>query len=121
MGKRVAACTAVVALVALTAARNEGRGPTVTSIKTPSSPAAPPSAWQDCGSGFQCATLKVPLDYRQRNATQIDIALIRRPAENPGIRVGSLITNPGGPGAPGNEDLRRTAAGYPPAVRARFD
>ncbi len=121
MGKRVAACTAVVALVVLPAAGNEGRGPTVTSIKTPSSPAAPPLAWQDCGYGFQCATLKVPLDYRQRNATQIDIALIRRPAENPGARIGSLITNPGGPGASGVEDLRNTATGFPAEVRSRFD
>ena len=121
MRKRVVACTAVVALVVLTAAGNDSRGPTVTSTKAPSSPVAQPLAWQDCGYGFQCATLKVPLDYRKRNATLIDIALIRHPAENPGSRIGSLITNPGGPGASGVEDLRNTATGFPAEVRSRFD
>src|ERR1700716_1274160 len=121
MGKRVAACTAVLALVVFTAAGREGRTPPGTGTKTPSSPVAPPLVWQDCGDGFQCATLKVPLDYRRRNATQIDIALIRRPAENPGTRIGSLITNPGGPGASGIDDLRHTAGGFPAEVRSRFD
>lgn len=77
--------------------------------------------WQDCGDGFQCATLTVPLDYRKPTGTQIDVALIRRPAEDPSARIGSLLTNPGGPGVSGIRDLRMTAAGYPPEVRARFD
>jgi pimeloyl-ACP methyl ester carboxylesterase len=122
MNKRVGACAAVVALAVSTIAAARGAVPSAaTDVGARNSSAPPPLVWQDCGDGFQCATLKVPLDYKKLNATQIDIALIRRPAENPGIRIGSLITNPGGPGAPGIEDLRRTAAGYPPDVRARFD
>jgi pimeloyl-ACP methyl ester carboxylesterase len=89
-----------------------------------SAAAAPsPSAllWTDCQNGFQCATLKVPIDYAQPSRGSLDLALIRRPAEDPIHRVGSLVTNPGGPGAAGTQDLRLTAARYPPELRARFD
>src|SRR6266536_2224622 len=110
------ACVAVVALVTFTTPELQARVRSATpAVGTPA------LAWQDCGDGFQCATLKAPLDYRHRNATQIDIALVRRPAESPAIRIGSLVTNPGGPGLSGIDELRRTATGYPPEVRARFD
>jgi hypothetical protein len=117
MGKRVAACTAVLALVVFTAAGREGRTPPSTGTKTPSSPVAPPLAWQDCGYGFQCATLKVPLDYRRPNATQIDIALIRRPAENPGTRVldGAVMPQLGGEAL-----LLDQATAYERALQAFF-
>ena len=107
---------AVVALVTFTTPELQARVRSATSAV-----GTPALAWQDCGDGFQCATLKAPLDYRHRNATQIDIALVRRPAESPAIRIGSLVTNPGGPGLSGIDELRRTATGYPPEVRARFD
>jgi pimeloyl-ACP methyl ester carboxylesterase len=80
-----------------------------------------PLAWADCGEGFQCATLTVPLDYELPKGPTIDLALIRRPAEDPTMRIGSLVTNPGGPGVSGIEDLRFSAARYPAELRARFD
>ena len=62
-------------------------------------------AWTSCGSGFQCGTVKVPLDYAHPDAGTIDIALNRKPATIPSQRIGSLLVNPGGPGASGIDFL----------------
>ncbi|MFE9633198.1 alpha/beta hydrolase [Streptomyces sp. NPDC006463] len=80
--------------------------------------------WRDCGvPGFQCATMKAPLDYANAGSGQdVDIAVARRPATGPGKRLGSLVVNPGGPGGSGIGYLQAYAGiGYPAAVRARYD
>lgn len=57
--------------------------------------------WQPCESNDDqdCGTLTVPVDYRDPQGETIDLALLRVPAR--GERVGSMVVNPGGPGAPG--------------------
>jgi pimeloyl-ACP methyl ester carboxylesterase len=55
--------------------------------------------WKDCDE-HECAKLKVPLDYAKPEARWIEIALLRVPAPDD-RRIGSLVVNPGGPGAPG--------------------
>jgi pimeloyl-ACP methyl ester carboxylesterase len=72
------------------------------------SPAANPSeiVWVDCGGGFQCGNLQVPLDYTRVGGRTIAIALIRKPATVHARRIGSLLLNPGGPGESGIEFLR---------------
>jgi pimeloyl-ACP methyl ester carboxylesterase len=62
-------------------------------------------AWTSCGGGFQCGTVKVPLDYAHPDSGTIDIALNRKPATIPSQRIGSLLVNPGGPGASGIDFL----------------
>jgi pimeloyl-ACP methyl ester carboxylesterase len=52
-------------------------------------------------SSLQCAYLTVPLDYANPNGRAIKIGLLRRPASDPAHRIGSLVINPGGPGASG--------------------
>ncbi|MFJ4684573.1 alpha/beta hydrolase [Streptomyces sp. NPDC088789] len=52
------------------------------------------------GSGWQCATLKVPLDWSKPEGKTIDLALIRAKAEGDD-RIGSLLFNFGGPGGSG--------------------
>ncbi|MFC6286916.1 alpha/beta hydrolase [Nocardioides sp. GCM10027113] len=59
--------------------------------------------WSECRDGFQCAELRVPLDYAEPDGRTIDVALLRRPATDPAARVGSLVVNPGGPGVPGTD------------------
>ncbi|WP_051728194.1 alpha/beta hydrolase [Nocardia brasiliensis] len=51
------------------------------------------------GAGYQCAHVEVPLNYAEPAGATARIAISRRPAD--GDRIGSLLTNPGGPGAPG--------------------
>jgi pimeloyl-ACP methyl ester carboxylesterase len=57
--------------------------------------------WADCGGGFQCGTVQVPLDYSHPDAGTIDIAVNRKPATDRTHRIGSLLINPGGPGDSG--------------------
>ncbi|MBS4730199.1 alpha/beta hydrolase [Mycobacterium sp. SM1] len=45
----------------------------------------------------RCATVPVPVDYGSPGGAHADLALIRIPASGP--RMGSLLINPGGPGA----------------------
>lgn len=54
--------------------------------------------WKACGD-HDCARLEVPLDYLHPRGRAISLALLRVPAG--GHRIGSLVVNPGGPGAPG--------------------
>ncbi|MFF5448901.1 alpha/beta hydrolase [Streptomyces sp. NPDC012888] len=80
--------------------------------------------WRDCGvPGFQCATMKAPLDYaRPESGKDVEIAVARKKATGPGKRLGSLVVNPGGPGGSGIGYLQAYAGiGYPAQVRARYD
>ncbi|MFE0735555.1 alpha/beta hydrolase [Streptomyces sp. NPDC058855] len=79
--------------------------------------------WRDCGApGFQCATLRAPLDYAKPGAGEIDLAVSRVRATGPGKRLGSLLVNPGGPGGSAVGYLQGYAGiGYPAPVRARYD
>lgn len=53
--------------------------------------------------GLQCARLKVPLDYAKPAGPAIQVAVLRKPANGKATRIGSLLINPGGPGASGTE------------------
>ncbi|MFB8268927.1 alpha/beta hydrolase [Streptomyces sp. NPDC055955] len=80
-------------------------------------------SWRECGvPGFECTTMKVPLDYAKPEAGDIKLAVARKKATGPGKRLGSLLVNPGGPGGSAIGYLQSYAAlGYPAAVRARYD
>lgn len=80
-------------------------------------------SWRDCGvSGFQCTTMKAPLDYAKPDGGEIKLAVSRKKATGPGKRIGSLLVNPGGPGGSAIGYLQGYAAiGYPAQVRARYD
>ena len=56
-------------------------------------------AWHDCGGDFQCTRLLVPVDYAHPRGATLRIAVNRQRAT--GDRIGSLLVNPGGPGASG--------------------
>lgn len=61
--------------------------------------------WKRCEAAapaeFQCATIKVPLDYRAPGGKRIDLAISRIGSTGPGKRHGVLLSNPGGPGGQG--------------------
>ncbi|MER5477239.1 alpha/beta hydrolase [Streptomyces sp. NPDC002734] len=80
-------------------------------------------SWRSCGApGFQCATVRAPLDYARPEAGEVRLAVSRTKATGPGRRLGSLFVNPGGPGGSAVDYLQGYAAlGYPAEVRARYD
>jgi pimeloyl-ACP methyl ester carboxylesterase len=87
-------------------------------------------AWGDCPAAdpefprdprLECARLRVPLDYRKPRGRQITITISRIPAAEPSRRQGVLLTNPGGPGAPGLDWAGAMAGVLPEEVLARYD
>lgn len=52
-------------------------------------------------SDFECAEVDVPLDYDEPEGEQIELAMVRRLANDQDNKIGSLFTNPGGPGGSG--------------------
>ncbi|MBW8088441.1 alpha/beta fold hydrolase [Streptomyces hygroscopicus subsp. hygroscopicus] len=61
--------------------------------------------WKRCEADspaeLECATIKVPLDYRVPGGERIDLAISRIKSTAPGKRHGVLFSNPGGPGGRG--------------------
>jgi pimeloyl-ACP methyl ester carboxylesterase len=90
-----------------------------TSSSTPAAP-VPVLNWQPCSGDFQCATARVPLDYRHPGGTTISIAVMRHLATDPARALGSLFINGGGPN-PQIDDFPGAYRTFPTPVRARYD
>ncbi|MDG4823826.1 alpha/beta hydrolase [Asanoa sp. WMMD1127] len=79
------------------------------------------------GMSYDCATLKVPQDWAdQGNGQTFDLALIRVRSDKQHDRIGSLVVNPGGPGASGVNlavylSFGAAFQGIPAEVTDRFD
>lgn len=76
--------------------------------------------WESCGESFQCATATVPVDYADPGGETIELALLRSPATGE-ERLGSLLVNPGGPGASGVEYAQLAGSVVTEQVRERYD
>ena len=77
--------------------------------------------WRPCDHGFQCARLLVPFDYQRPGWRRFSLPVIRLPDTRPRSRIGSLVVNPGGPGASGVQYALEARSQVSTAVRARFD
>jgi pimeloyl-ACP methyl ester carboxylesterase len=99
------------------------------SAKQPTSPKGPDGrtlddfynqklSWTKCGSD-DCAKLEVPIDYQKPGDGSIELALERAGAT--GKRIGSLVVNPGGPGAPGTTTVRDANLYFGSELRAAYD
>lgn len=63
----------------------------------------------------------MPRDYAAPSDGYLNISLIRAAATDPARKIGSLLLNPGGPGASGVEFVREGIDGFPDELRERFD
>jgi pimeloyl-ACP methyl ester carboxylesterase len=90
---------------------------------TPAAFTVAPAHWGDCGRGFLCAEIRVPKDYASPTTGYLNVSIIDLPATDPKSRIGSLIVNPGGPGASGVEFVRAEASidGFSATLRKHFD
>jgi len=61
--------------------------------------------WTLCGDNQQCTTAKAPLDWSKPAGESIELALTRQTATG-GKSMGSLLVNPGGPGASGYDFIQ---------------
>jgi len=75
--------------------------------------------WQDCGDGFECATIDAPLSWREGGSGSIELALKRHPAT--GASQGSVLVNPGGPGGSGVEFVGSAWSRFGERLRSSFD
>ena len=80
-------------------------------------------SWSKCEESdfkdYQCAKVKVPLDYSATQKTDIELALARSRAS--GKRLGSLLINPGGPGGSGVDLLKNSEDMFSDEVFSSFD
>ena len=107
-------------------------GPTVASPTATDLPKPDPAlkafytqklAWSECvdHADDQCATMKVPLDYADPSGESIELALLRVPAKDQASKVGSLVVNPGGPGAPGKSYAAAASDVFRDALTDNYD
>lgn len=141
IGLLVLALAGIVAGVSVTVLVRQGDSSPATGTATSSGPTPSPSpdpgateppsaglarfysqrlAWAACGEN-ECSSLEVPLDYERPEAGTIRLQLLKRPASNPGERVGSLVVNPGGPGAPGTSYAASATVAFRDQLTDRFD
>ena len=130
--KRLAPLLLVVALAAAacsTGSKDLANKTSGSRQSTTTAPGAPGRLkWSACtddlagAAGLRCATLKVPVDPAKPDGPTIDLALAKVPAAGtPSERIGSLVMNPGGPGASGIEFLANVAGQLPQQVADKFD
>lgn len=74
--------------------------------------------WEKCDEG-ECAKLRVPIDYAKPSGATIEIAVNRQKAT--GTKKGSLVVNPGGPGASGVDYAAAADSIVSSGVRESFD
>jgi pimeloyl-ACP methyl ester carboxylesterase len=57
--------------------------------------------WSTCYDYFDCAELRVPIDYEDLSVGTFRISVLRAAAKDQDNRLGSIVVNPGGPGGSG--------------------
>lgn len=80
--------------------------------------------WYPCSDDeaqYECGYARVPLDYDRPNGPTIKLAVLRRLADRPAARIGSLFVNPGGPGGSAVQTVPYFAQDLSKEVRRRFD
>jgi pimeloyl-ACP methyl ester carboxylesterase len=77
-------------------------------------------AWHDCGSGFGCASLTVPVDYAHPLGATIKLEVTRYRTSSKS-RLGSVVLNPGGPGASGITYAQEAASIVSDVLGNKFD
>jgi pimeloyl-ACP methyl ester carboxylesterase len=70
---------------------------------------------------YSCGTYPAPMDYQHPGKGTVDLAMMRRAAEKPDQRIGSLFLNPGGPGGAGFAMPTRVPGYFEQEVLDRFD
>jgi pimeloyl-ACP methyl ester carboxylesterase len=81
----------------------------------------PKLGWYKCYEIAECATVKLPLDYRKPKGPKTEIAVLRVKAKNKAKRIGSLFVNPGGPGGSATQFALAAPQFLSDSLLERFD
>jgi pimeloyl-ACP methyl ester carboxylesterase len=100
-------------------------------------PKATPIEWTDCNEeiqpliadqpgsdrnlAFECGRTEVPISYDEPGGATLPLFLVRVVMAGQTGRIGSLVVNPGGPGASGADAAIGLALTLPEEVLSRFD
>lgn len=77
--------------------------------------------WDACGNGRECATAEAPMNWADGTSEKIELAMVKVPAAS-GNSLGTIFTNPGGPGASGVSFVRDSAEYvFTPELMENFD
>ena len=79
-------------------------------------------SWTECPDqpDYECAKVKVPLDYKKPHDDKIRIAMMKVPAKS-GKPKGTLFANPGGPGGSGIEMAASADQHFSEKLRENYD
>jgi pimeloyl-ACP methyl ester carboxylesterase len=78
-------------------------------------------SWSSCYDNYECAEFAVPIDYQRIKTGTFKISALRYRAQDPKHRIGSLIVNPGGPGASGVDYAYNAEYIFDPDITDRYD
>ncbi|SFL08332.1 alpha/beta hydrolase [Geodermatophilus ruber] len=108
-----------------------------TAATTVAEPQAAEIAWSDCNEqirpliagspgsdrnlSFECGRTEVPISYDEPGGATLPLFLVRAVFGEQVDRIGSLMINPGGPGASGTDAAIQMALTLPEDVLRRFD
>jgi pimeloyl-ACP methyl ester carboxylesterase len=129
------------AVLVLTGCTSSGSSAgSATSSAATTSPTQPPPApvnWTDCTEqikplvagqpgadrplSFACGRTQVPISYRTSGGPTMPLFLVKITLAGQTDRIGSLMVNPGGPGASGADSAISLALTLPSEVLQRFD
>lgn len=105
-----AAAASLLLLTACSGQPSDDAGAPASEAPMPSAPAdlgkyySQSVEWTSCSTQFECAEVKVPLDYEHPEKKSIDISVIKLGASKK--KQGTLLVNPGGPGGSGVDLVR---------------
>lgn len=118
-------------------ASSVGAGPSGAQPTASATPPVKPAQWRDCTTqikpliagqpggdrdlSFECGRLDVPISYKEPRGATMPLFLVRVKLAGQTDRIGSLVVNPGGPGASGSDAAIALAAKLPVEVLQRFD
>ena len=77
--------------------------------------------WSQCYDYFDCAELRVPIDYQDISVGTFRLSVLRANANNQDRRLGSIVINPGGPGGSGVDYAYAAEYVFSPDITDRYD
>ncbi|WP_040340100.1 alpha/beta hydrolase [Candidatus Blastococcus massiliensis] len=140
-GRRAVVPSLIAALSLVVAGcTSSGDDPEPEATATPTAPAEPtaePIEWEDCNElvrpllegqpgserplDFECGSVNVPISYDAPDSDRLPLVMLRAVHGAQTDRIGSLVVNPGGPGASGLDAAIALALTMPENVLQRFD